>query len=152
MCAHRVPSNIPRWEVLSGKCASCIVQGYISTSSAFVDSQSSSHSSDRSPADSEGVDFAVNGTSSKRKAALPPLGSQRLQKIARTDTSYHPGRSVKETEVPSRTQNTYESRSTTTSPISGKRRKVLLPRNRETLHSLISPRTSTSTTSSLSSY
>lgn len=152
MCAHRVHSNIPGWEVLSSECASCVVQGYVSTSSVFVDSQSSSHSSDRSPSDSEGVDPAIIGASSKRKAAFSPLGSQRLQKVARTDTSHHPGRSVKETEATSRTQNTYESRSTTTSPISRKRRKVLLPQNRETLHSLITPRTSTFTISSLSSY
>jgi len=148
MCAHRMPLNIPRWEVLSGKCASCIARGYISTSSAAVDSQPSSQSSGRGSSDSEGVDLAVNGSSSKRKAALAPMGSQRPQKITRTDTSHHPGRSVKETEA---TQDTFESRSTTTPAISMKRRKVLLPRNREALHSLFTPLTGTFTTSPLSS-
>lgn len=153
MCAHREPSKIPRWEVLSGKCASCIVRGYISTSSAFVDSQSSSQSSGRSPSNPESVDLAVIDFSSKRKAALSPVISQRPQKIARTDTSHHPGMSVKETEATSRTQHTFESRSTTTSPISTKRkrRKVLLPRNRETLHPLFAPLTGTFTISSPSS-
>lgn len=151
MCAHRMPLNIPRWEVLSGKCASCIVRGCISTSSAVVDSQPSSQSSGRGSSDSEGVDLAINGSSSKRKAALAPMGSQRPQKIAHTDTSHHPGRSVKETEATSRTQDTFGSRSTTTSAISTKRRKVLLPRNREALHSLFTPLTGTFTTSPLSS-
>jgi hypothetical protein len=153
MCAHREPSKIPRLEVLSGKYASCIVRGHISTSSAFVDSQASSQSSGRSPSDSESVDLAVIGSSSKRKAPLSPMGLQRPEKITRTDTSHHPGMSVKETEATSRTQGTFESRPTTTSPISArrKRRKVLLPRNREALHPLFAPLTGTFTISSLSS-
>jgi hypothetical protein len=153
MCAHFEPSKVQRWEVLSGKCASCITRGYFSTSSAFVDSQSSSQSNGRGSSDPESVELAVIGSSSKRKAAFSPAGSQRPQKIARTDTSHHPGRSVKETEAISRTQDAFQSRSTTTSPMSRmiKRRKVLLPRNRETLHPFIAPFTGTFTMSSLSS-
>ena len=147
MCAHREPSNIPRWEVSSGKCTSCIIQGYFSTSSAFIDSQPSSQSNGRGSSGSESMVFAVNGSSSKRKAALSPVGSQRLPKIARTDTSHQPGRPVRETEAPPRTQDAFVSRSTTTSPTSTKRkrRKVLLPRNREALHPFITPRTGTFT-------
>jgi hypothetical protein len=146
MCAHREPSKIPRWEVLSGKCALCIMRGYFSTSSAFVDSPSSPQSNGRGSSDSESVDLAVTGSSSKRKAALSPVGSQRPQKIARTNASYHPGESVKETKATSRTQDLFESRSTT-SPISTrrKRRKVLLPRNRVALHPFITPFTGTFT-------
>lgn len=153
MCAHREPSKISRWEVLSGKCAPCIVQDHISTSRTFVDSQSSSQSSGRSSPHSESMDLGVIGFSSKRKTALSPVGTQRPPKIARTDTSHHPGMSVNETEVASRTQDTFEFRSTTTSPISTKRkrRKVLLPRYREALHPLFAPLTGTFTTSSLSS-
>ena len=153
MCAHREPSQIPRYEVITGKCASCFVRGYISTSSAFVDSQSSSRSSGIGPSDSESVDIAVIGSSSKRKAALSPMGSQRPQKIARTDASRHPGRSMKETEATRRTRDTFESRSITTSPISPKRkrRKVMLPQNREALQRLIAPHTGTFTISLLSS-
>jgi hypothetical protein len=147
MCAHRDPSKIPRWEVLSGKCASCIVRGYISTSSAFVESQSSSQSSGRSLSNSERVDLPVIDLSSKRKAASSPMISQRPQKIARTDTSHHPGMPVKETEATSRTQHTFESRSTTASLISTirKRKKVLLPRNREAQHPLFAHLTGTFT-------
>ena len=132
---------------------SCIVRGYISTSSAFVDSQSSSQSNGRSSSHSESVDLAVIGSSSKRKAVLSPGVSQRPQKIARTDTSHRSGMSVKETEASSRTQDTFGSRSTTTSPIytKRKRRKVLLPRNREALHPSFAPLTGTFTISSLSS-
>ncbi|KAI0283671.1 hypothetical protein BGY98DRAFT_685229 [Russula aff. rugulosa BPL654] len=124
MCAHREPSKIPRWEVIS-------------------DLQSSSQSSRRSPSDSQSVDIVAIGSSSKRKAAFPSMGSQRHQKIARTDTSHYPGRSIKETEATSRTRDTFESRSTTTSPISTKRkrRKVILPQNREALQRLIAPLT-----------
>lgn len=147
MCAHREPSNIPRWEVLSGKCASCIIRGYISTSNASVDSQSSSQSNGRGSSNSESANLAAIGSSSKRKTALSPVGSQRLSKIARTDTSHHPGRSVRETEAPPRTQDAFESRPTTTSPNSTKRqrRKVLLPRNREGLYPFITPFTGTFT-------
>jgi hypothetical protein len=128
-----------------------IVRGYISTSSAaFVDSQSSSQSSGGSPSDSESVDLAAISSAFKRKATLPLMGSQRPQKIARTDASHHLGRSTKETEATSRTQGSPESRSTTTSPISTKRRKVLLPRNRGPLPSLIPPRTGTFAISSRS--
>jgi len=118
---------------------------YISTSSAFVDSQSSSQSSGISLLDSENVDLAVIGSPSKRKAASPPMGSQRSPKIARTDTYHHPGMSMKEAGATLRAQGTSEPRSTTTSPISSKRRKVLLPRNRESLHSLITTRNGTFT-------
>jgi len=150
MCAHRESS---RWEVLLGKCVSRIVQSYISTSSVFVDSQSSSQSSGRSPSNPESVDLAVIGSSSKRKAALSPAGSQQSQKFARTDTSRHPGRSMRETEATSRTHDAFESRSTTTSPTfpRRKRRKVLLPRNRETLHPFVVPLTGTFTIPSLNS-
>ncbi len=153
MCAHREPSKTTRWEVISGKCASCIVRGYISTSSTFVDSQSSSQSSGRSPSDSESMDLAVIGSSYKRKAALPAMGyHQRPPKIARTDTSHHPGRSMDETEATPRTRATFELRSTTTSPISTKkkRRKVLLPQNREALHRFMVPLAGTFMISSLS--
>jgi hypothetical protein len=147
MCAHRDRSEITRWEVSSGKCVSCIVRGCISTPRAFVDPQSSSHSSGRSPSDSESVDLAAIGSSSKRKAAFPLVGLQRPQKIARTDTSHHPGRSAKETEANSRTYVVLEPRSTTISPISTKRkrRKVLLPRYREALRSLTGTFTISST-------
>ena len=119
----------------------------------FVDSQSLSQSSGGSPSDSEGVDLAVIGPSFKRKAAFSPMGSQRPPKIARTDASHRPGRSMDETEATSRIQATFRLRSTTTSPISTKkkRRKVLLPQNREALHRLIAPRTGTFTISSPSS-
>lgn len=121
--------------------------------SVFVDLQSSSQSSRRSPSDSQSVDIVAIGSSSKRKAAFPSMGSQRPQKIARTDTSHYPGRSIKETEATSRTRDTFESRSTTTSPISTKRkrRKVILPQNREVLQRLIAPLTGMFTISSLSS-
>ncbi|KAF8482693.1 hypothetical protein DFH94DRAFT_376049 [Russula ochroleuca] len=114
MCANRDPSTMPRWVTLSA-------------------SQSSSSPSSRSISDLGEVDLTLIGSLSKRKAALPPAGSQRPLKFPRTDTSHHPGRSMNEVEATSRTQGPFESRANPTSP---KKRKVLLTRNRELLHSL----------------
>jgi hypothetical protein len=152
MCAHHESSTIPRWEILPGKCASRSVRGYsFLTPSAFLVSQSSSSSSNRSPSDLEGVDIAVIGSLSKRKAALLPAGSQRTQKVARTDTTHRPGRSMKETEATSRTQGAFESRASTTSPIAKKkRRRVSLMQNRELMRSILKPGPGTFTISSLS--
>lgn len=117
------------------------------TSVAFVVSQSSSASSGGSASNLEGVDI---GSLSKRKAGLLPAGFQRAQKVARTDATRRPGRSMKETETMSRTQHAFESRASTTSPISKKKGKVPLTRNGELVHSLLKPGSGTFTTSLLS--
>ncbi|KAI0000465.1 hypothetical protein BJV77DRAFT_389953 [Russula vinacea] len=117
MCANREPSTIPRWEILSV-------------------SQSSSSPSSRSISDLGEVDLTLIGSLSKRKAALSPAGPQRPLKFPRTDTSHRPGRSMNEAEAITRTQGAFESRESPTSP---KKRKVLLTRNRELLHSLARP-------------
>jgi hypothetical protein len=119
----------------------CIVfrAGYISlTSSAFVASasQSSSPSTSNRVSVLEDVDLAIVGSLSRRKVVLSPAGSQWPQKFVRTDTSHRPGRSIKATEATPRTQGDFKRRASTTSPITVKKRKVLLAPNREPLHSL----------------
>ena len=147
MCAHREPSKTPRWGVISGKCVSCIVRLRLDIYGYFVDSSPSSR---RDPPGSQSADLAVTGSSSKRKAALPSSESRRPQKIARTDGSHHPGRSMMEPEATPRTRDTFEVRSTTTSPVSPKRkrRKVMLPQNRDLLQRLLAPPSGTFTISS----
>lgn len=147
MCANREPSTIPRWEILSGKCTSYFARSHSLTSSAFVVSQSSSSPSSRSISDLGEVDLTLIGSLSKRKAALSPAGPQRPLKFPRTDTSHRPGRSMNEAEAITRTQGAFESRESPTSP---KKRKVLLTRNRELLHSLARPGSGTFTISLLS--
>jgi hypothetical protein len=147
MCANRDPSTMPRWVTLSGRCTPCFARSHSLTSSVFVASQSSSSPSSRSISDLGEVDLTLIGSLSKRKAALPPAGSQRPLKFPRTDTSHHPGRSMNEVEATSRTQGPFESRANPTSP---KKRKVLLTRNRELLHSLSKSGSGTFTISSLS--
>jgi len=120
MCAHRDPSTIPRWEVLS-------------------DVEPSSSPSIRSPSDSEGVDIAPSSSLSKRKATLSPKGSRHPQKLARTDISHRPGMTVTETRTISPTNDVFESHasSASVSMKKKKRKKVLLMRNRELMHSLV---------------
>lgn len=127
--------------------ASCC---YILTSSPFVVSQSSSSSSTKNPSDLEGVNLTALGSISKRKAGLLPAGSQRAQKVARTNTTHRPGRSMKETEATSRMHDAFKYCASTTSPTSRKKGKVSLTRNDELVHSLLKPNSSTSTISSLS--
>ncbi|KAI0001377.1 hypothetical protein BJV74DRAFT_95738 [Russula compacta] len=119
MGAHRGPSIIPRWETLS-------------------DPKSSSPSRSGGSSDSEDVDLSPITPISKRKATVPPVGSLRPQKSARPDTSRLPGMTVTETEESPRMQSAFVSRASVASPIT-KKRKVLLTRNHELLHSLLKP-------------
>jgi len=118
MCAHRAPSTIPRSDVLS-------------------DVVPSSSPSSRSPSDSEGVDIAPISSFSKRKASLSPKGSRHPQKFARTDTSHRLGMTVTGTKSTSLIKDGFESRPSAASVPSRKRKRVLLPRNRELVHSLL---------------
>ncbi|KAH8995629.1 hypothetical protein EDB92DRAFT_148434 [Lactarius akahatsu] len=125
MCAYR-DASAPRWEILS-------------------DSPSSS-AQNNEDSESERVGRAANYSLPKRRAALPP--AERPQKFARTDTSRRPGMPSVESGVPSSTLKTVlESRPSTVSPSVVKRakKKVVLTRNRELIHSLLklaSPSTS----------
>lgn len=114
----------------------CIVfcAGFISlTSSAFIASasQSSSPSTSNRVSVLEDADLAIVSSLSRRKAGFSPAGSQWPQKFARTDTSHRPGRSIKATEGTPRTQGSFKRRASTTSPITVKKRKVLLGSSRE---------------------
>jgi hypothetical protein len=111
-------------------------RGYIRLSSnTFEDSSpTSSQSNHTSPSDSERTDPAPINTLSKRKATLPPPGSQRPHKSARTDASHSPGRVATQPWAAKRTQDASGSGTGPASP--RKKRKVLLTRNGELLHSL----------------
>ena len=112
-------------------------RGYIRLSSnTFKDSPSSSQSNHTSPSDSERKDLAPVNSFSKRKATLPPPVSQRPHKSARTDASHSPGRAVTQSWAAKRPQDAFVSGTGTTSPATKKKRKVLLVRNGELLHSL----------------
>ena len=115
------------------------------SSNTFEDLPSSSQSSHISPSDSEGMDLAPINSLSKRKATLPPTGSLRAQKSARTNSSHGPGRVVMQSAVTSGTQAAFQSRTGATSSVTKKKRKVLLPRNRELLHSLTKPKSGSRT-------
>src|SRR6266850_255574 len=113
-------------------------RGYIRLSSkTFEDSSSSSSQSNHtSPSDSERTDLAPINTLSKRKATLPPPGSQRPHKSARTDASHSPGGAATQPWATQRTQDASASGTGPPSPATRKKRKVLLTRNGELLHSL----------------
>ncbi|KAI0302569.1 hypothetical protein BC826DRAFT_421263 [Russula brevipes] len=119
MCANREPSAIPTWEVL-------------------LDSQPSSPSGSRNSSDSERA-AGLSSLNNKRKAALPPATSLRPQKFARKETSRHPGMTVTEPEAVSRTKGAFRPLPSAASPITTKKKKVQLTRNRELLHSLLKP-------------
>ena len=97
------------------------------------DSQSSSQSSHVSPSDSEEKELAPTNSSSKRKATLTPPGSLRPRKSARTDLSHGPRKAVRRSEAASRTRDASDSDTGIALPIAVKKKKVLLPRNREML-------------------
>jgi hypothetical protein len=112
-------------------------RGYLRLSSdTFEDSSPSSQSNHTSPSDSERTDQAPINTLSKRKATLPPPGSQRPHKSARTDASHSPGRAATHSWAAKRTQDAFGSGTGAASPPTRKKRKVLLTRNGELLHSL----------------
>lgn len=116
MCAYR-DASVPQWEILS-------------------DSLSSSAQSNEG-SESERMGRAVNYPLPKRKAALPPV--ERPQKFARTDTSRRPGMPSVEPRAPSNLSNVLESRPSAASPSDMKRgkKKVVLTRRRELVHSLL---------------
>jgi hypothetical protein len=98
------------------------------------DSQASSQSSHISPSESEEKELAPTNSSSKRRATLPPAGSLRPQKSARTDLSHGPRMAVRQSGPTSRMRDASDSDTGIALPIARKKRKVLLPRNRE-MHS-----------------
>ena len=105
----------------------------------FVDAEPPSSPSSRNPSDSEGVDIVPISSLSKRKATLSPRGSRHPQKFARTDTPHRSGTTVTGTKTISPTEDVFESHASTASGSmkKRKRKKVLLTRNRELMHSLI---------------
>jgi hypothetical protein len=141
MRAQRDSSTITRWQVLSGQYAPCETSIRLPlTPNVSIASQSSSSSSNKSSSDLGRVDLTLMGSSSKRKAILPPEAAARPQKLARTDTSRRPETSVMENEVSPRSH-IFGSRGGVVSPTTTKtlaaKKKVCLKRNHELVHSLI---------------
>lgn len=115
----------------------------------FIDSPSASTPSNEG-SESERVRRAVKYTIPKRKAALPPV--ERPQKFARTDVSRRLGMPLGEPRSPSSSLNVPSRPSAVSaSGIHNGKKKVVLTRHRELVHSLLKMAPASTSTSNIPS-